>query len=160
MTVKRTTILGVYLLAAGLLQLYFYLVMSMSTDEEAWLFYFDPRIGIFFLESIIREKEQVAPSVFRWFSAALISSIGAVLVIGRPIVKTYIVSELILMIPNVIFFLFVIWANLSPAHGFSVSELLFPTLVMMVFSMIPLRLSFWCRRKTDPQIESLHLSRA
>ena len=83
MNVKRTTILGVYVLAAGLLQVYFYLVMAMSKDEEGWLFYFDPRIGIFFLESIIREKEQIAPGVFRWLSAAWISIIGVVLVLGR-----------------------------------------------------------------------------
>ncbi len=160
MNLKRIRILGAYILAIGLLQIYFYLVMLMSTEKEGWLFYFDPRIGIFFLESSIRGTEEIAPGIFRWFSAVWISTIGLILVSGRPIVKTYIVSELALMLPSVIFFVLIIWANLTPAHGFSVSELIFPALVTIVFSIVPLRLAFWSRSKSKMGIESLNLNRS
>ena len=160
MNLKRIRILGSYVLVMGLLQIYFYLVMSTSTDEEGWLFYFDPRIGIFFFETDIQGIEQIGPGIFRWLSAIMIFVIGLILVLGRPIVKTYIVSELILMIPNIIFFVLVILAHLSPAHGFSVGELFIPSLVMLVFSIIPLRLAFWSRSKSETEVESLNLNRA
>ncbi len=69
------------------------------------------------------------------------------LLFGRPLVKTYIVSEIILSIPSVFFFLAIVWSNLSPAHGFSVGELLFPVLVMIAFSVVPLVLAFRIRKK-------------
>ena len=69
------------------------------------------------------------------------------LLFGRQLVKTYIVSEIVLSIPNVFFFLAIVWANLSPAHGFSVGELLFPVVVMIAFSVVPLVLAFRTRKK-------------
>ncbi|HEX8177234.1 MAG TPA: hypothetical protein VF543_19250 [Pyrinomonadaceae bacterium] len=160
MNLKRTRILGVYVFVAGFLQLLIYIAMSTSPDKYEWLFYFDPRIGIFFFEIGIRGSEPITPGIFRWLTAGWIFILGLILVLGRPIVKTYIVSELILMIPNVLFFLFIIWANLSPAHGFSIGELFIPALVMIVFSLIPLRLAFWSRSAGGPEIESLNLNRA
>ena len=47
------------------------------------------------------------------------------LLFGRPLLKTYIVSEFILSIPNVFFILAIVWSNLSPAHGFSAGELIY-----------------------------------
>jgi hypothetical protein len=147
MNPQRTKTLGLYLLVGSILQLSLYLAMSLSTDKADWLFYFDPRIGIFFLEAGVRGAELVIPGIFQWLSAVWIFLLGLVMLFGRPAVKTYIVSELILSSPSVFFFLAIVWANLSPAHGFSVGELLFPVIVMIAFSVVPLVLAFRIRQK-------------
>jgi hypothetical protein len=147
MNPQRTKTLGVYLLVGSILQLSLYLAMSLSTDKADWLFYFDPRIGIFFLESGVRGAELIIPGIFQWLSAVWIFLLGLMLLFGRPAVKTYIVSEVILSIPSVLFILAIVWANLSPAHGFSVGELLFRVIVTIAFSVVPLVLAFRIRQK-------------
>jgi hypothetical protein len=159
MNLKRSRVLGVYLLAAASCQLALYLAMTVSSEEGGWLMYFDPRIGIFFLESVVRGSESLAPGVLRWLSAFWILAIGLSWALGHPRLKTYVISEIVLLIPNVGFFLLIVLANLSPAHGFSVGELLFPSLIMVVFSVIPLWLAFWARGRQD-EVVSLNLSRA
>ena len=129
------------------MQLCLYLALSLATDEAGWLFYFDPRIGIFFLESGARGAELIIPGLFQWLSAGWILLLGLMLLFGRPLMKTYIVSEIILSVPSLFFFLAIAWGNLSPAHGFSVGELLFPVIIMIVFSVVPLVLAIRIRKK-------------
>ena len=148
MNPQRTKTLGIYLLAGSILQLSLYLALSLSTDKAGWLFYFDPRLGIFFLESGVRGAELSNPGIVQWLSAVWILLLGLMLLFGRPLVKTYVVSEIILSIPGVFFFLAILGANLSPAHGFSVGELLFPVIVMIAFSVVPLVLACRIRKKT------------
>jgi hypothetical protein len=147
MNPQGTKTLGVYLLVGSILQLSLYLAMSLPTVKADWLFYFDPRIGIFFLESGVRGVELIIPGIFQWLSAVWILLLGLMLLFGRVAVKVYIVSEIILSIPSVFFFLAIVWANLSPAHGFSVGELLFPVIVTIAFSIVPLVLAFRIRQK-------------
>jgi hypothetical protein len=147
MNLKRLKILGAYLITVCILQICVYLALSLSSEKYLWLFYFDPRIGLFFLESGLRGAEEVTPGILRWLSAAWILVLGLFLFSGRPLIKTYIFSEIILLLPNLLFILAIIWANLSPAHGFSVGELFFPGLVMIAFSVVPLALAFWARAR-------------
>jgi hypothetical protein len=147
MNPPRTKTLGLYLLVVSILQICLYLAISLSSDKADWLFYFDPRLGIFFLESSLLGAEQVTPGIFQWLSAVWILLLGLLLLFGRSLVKTYIVSEIILSAPGVFFFLAIVWANLSPAHGFSVTELIFPLFVLVTFSVIPLVLAFRIRNK-------------
>jgi hypothetical protein len=147
MNLRRVKILGGYLIIICVLQICVYLALSVSAEKYDWLFYFDPRIGIFFLESGLRGAEQVTPSIFRWLSAVWILALGLFLFTGRPLIRTYIVSEIILLLPNLLFVFGIVWASLSPAHGFSVGELFFPVLVMIAFSLVPLVLAFWARPK-------------
>ena len=144
MNPQRTKTLGIYLLAGSILQLSLYLALSLSTDKAGWLFYF----GIFFLESGVRGAELINPGIVQWLSAVWILLLGLMLLFGRPLVKTYVVSEIILLIPGVFFFLAILGSNLSPAHGFSVGELLFPVIVMIAFSVVPLVLACRIRKKT------------
>ena len=142
----RYKILGTYLLVAGILQACLYLALSVSPSLD-WLFYFDPRIGIFFIESAWRgADETVVPSVLRWLTVGWILLLAALFLYGRPLIKTYVISEVVLLLPSVLFFIGIIFANLSPAHGFSVGELLFPVPVAIMFSAVPLGLAFWSRR--------------
>jgi hypothetical protein len=147
MNLSRGKILGTYLLAACALQACVYLGLSLAAGKYDWLFYFDPRLGIFFLESGLRGAEQVAPGVLRWLSVAWLLAVGVGLCSGRAALKTYIVSELVLSLPNLLFVLAVGWANLSPAHGFSVGELFCPALVMTAFSVVPLMLALRARSR-------------
>jgi hypothetical protein len=147
MNPRRSKILGSYLLVISLLQVCLYIALAVSVDTYDWLFYFDPRIGIFFLETCVRGAEQIAPGLLRWASAALLVTLGLLLLRGRSLVKTYIVLEVMLLLPNIVFFVLIIPANLSPAHGFSVRELFFPVLVAVAFSIIPLGLACWARSK-------------
>lgn len=95
MNPQRTKTLGIYLLAGSILQLSLYLALSLSTDKAGWLFYF----GIFFLESGVRGAELINPGIVQWLSAVWILLLGLMLLFGRPLVKTYVVSEIILLIP-------------------------------------------------------------
>jgi hypothetical protein len=137
----RTRILGVYLIVAGLLQAVLYVLLSISKTHD-WLFYFDPRIGIFFLESMWKGGEPTIPGVERWLTVVWLLAIGVVLITGRQLLWFYIVPEILFSLPTVLFFVFIVLANLSPSHGFSVGELFLPILVTVAFSLIPLVIAF------------------
>ena len=145
MNLARAKFLGIYLIAICSLQICLYLALSFASEENLWLFYFDPRIGIFFLETVLRGVEQVVPGILRWLSAIWILALGIFMLSGRPLIKTYIVSEILLVLPNLLFSLAIVAANLGPTHGFSVGELFFPILVMVIFSIVPLSLAVWWR---------------
>jgi hypothetical protein len=144
---KRVKILGAYLTVACALQICLYLAMSISAERYEWLFYFDPRLGLFFVESGIRGAEQPSPGIFGWVSAAWVLALGLLLLSGRPLIRAYVISEVALSAPNLLFVFAVAWANLSPAHGFSVGELFVPVGVMIIFSVVPLILAFRARSK-------------
>lgn len=155
MVIARTKVLGIILVVFSLLQIYLYFVLTFSSEHDLWLIYFDPRIGLFFLETVIRGAEQVAPGVMRWLSSGWILALGIMMVARRPLVKTYIVSEILLFIPNIGFSLIVAAANLGATHGFSVGELFYPFLVMLVFSITPLSLAGWImwRSRSEDEVK-------
>jgi hypothetical protein len=43
--------------------------MSISAERYQWLFYFNPRFGLYFVESVIK-GEPPPPGIFSWVSAA------------------------------------------------------------------------------------------
>jgi hypothetical protein len=149
---KHVRILGAYLTVVCALQICLYLAMAISAERYMWLFYFDPRIGLSVVESIIRGAEQPPPGILGWVSAAWVLALGLLLLSGRPLIRTYVISEVALATPNLLFVFAVASANLSPAHGFSVAELFVPVCLMIVFSAVPLGLAFHARsRLTPPQ---------
>lgn len=156
--VNRTRILGAYLMAAGIVQTTVYVGLSTSRGPD-WLFYFDPRIGIFFLETGWRGAEEITPGILRWLSVVWILTLGMLFLCGRQLVKTYIVSEVALALPNIFFLVTIIGANLTPAHGFSVGELFLPMLEMIAFSVLPVTLAFWSLRR-KAHVESPNAERA
>ena len=140
-----------YLLVASVLQICMYAVWSFSPEKLIAIFYFDPRIGLFYIESGIRGAELTAPGILQWLSGLWLLLISLLLLSGRPILKTYIISEIIVSIPTLFFFVVIVLANLSPAHGFSVGELFFPVLVMILFTIVPVILAFRIWRKSAQQ---------
>jgi hypothetical protein len=65
---KRVKILGAYFTVACALQICLYLAMSISAERYQWLFYFNPRFGLYFVESVIK-GEPPPPGIFSWVSA-------------------------------------------------------------------------------------------
>jgi hypothetical protein len=141
---ERLKILGAYLTVACALQICLYLAMSISAERYQWLFYFNPRFGLYFVESVIK-GEPPPPGIFGWMSAVL--ALGLLLLSGRPLIKAYVISEVALSAPTLLFVFVVALANLSPAHGFPVGELFVPVCVIIIFSVVPLILAFWARSK-------------
>lgn len=86
--------------------------------------------------------------VFRWLTVVWLLGIGSLLRSGRQLVRLYVFSEIILLLPSVIFFAFVIWSNPGPDQGYPIADLLYPVLVTLAFSVIPLVIAFWSRRSS------------
>ena len=143
---KRLKILGAYLTVTCALQICLYLAMSISAERYQSLFYFNPRFGLYFVESVIK-GEPPPPGIFGWMSAACVLALGLLLLSGRPLIRTYVISEVALSAPTLLFVFVVALANLSPAHGFPVGELSVPVCLMIIFSVVPLILAFWARSK-------------
>jgi hypothetical protein len=127
--------------------------MFISAERYEWLFYFDPRLGLYFVESVIR-GEQPPPGIFGWVSAAWVLALGLLLLSGRPLIRAYAISEVTLSAPTLLFVFVVTSANLSPAHGFSVGELFVPVCVMIIFTVVPLILAF--RARSTGQLTEIH----
>jgi len=152
---QQAKYLGFYLLFASLLQICTYAAWSFSAEKPGGIFYFDPRIGLFFIESTVRGAELTIPGILQWLSVLWLLLISLLLSSGRAMLKTYIISEMIVSIPNLLFFVVIILGNLSPNHGFSVGELFFPVVVMMLFTIVPVILTFRMWRRSAQQVISI-----
>ena len=143
---KSQRLLGIYVLVMGLLQLSLYCYM-VARPAVSSLFYFDPRIGLFLVETATSGHEPTSPGLIRWTSAVVLIFVGALMGRGfrRPV--TYVVLEFVLAAPSVFFFLMVLWANLGPSHGFSIGELIVPVPILALFSGVPLLWAFRLRRQ-------------
>jgi hypothetical protein len=150
---ERVKILGIYLIVICALQTCLYLAMSfVALKENPWLLEFEPRIGtIVIVELFFRGTQQIVlAGILRGLSVVLILALGLLMLSGRPLIKTYIVSEIILALPNFLLLLVVLVigaANLSSARnetGMTFMQMTFiPILVMVFFTIIPLGLAFW-----------------
>ena len=130
-----------------MVQICMYTAWSFSPEKLIAIFYFDPRIGLYFIESEIRGTELTVPGILQWLSAIWLLLISLLLLSGRSILKTYIISEIIVLIPTLFFCALIVLANLSTTHGFSIGELFFPVLVMMLFTIVPVILAITIWRK-------------
>jgi hypothetical protein len=140
---KRQRFLGLYLLVMGAAQVFLYLWMVIHSDSS--LFYYDPRIAIFFIESIIAGEEFARTGFLRWFTVAVPLIFGMRFLMGQNS-RMYLTIEVILSLPFVIFSSFVLLANMSPSHGFSIRELTLPIVVFLLFSAVPTALAIQLRR--------------
>jgi hypothetical protein len=139
---KHIRILGSYLIFASLAHICLYVALSISR-ESAWLFYFDSRIAFFVIEAVINGSEGTPPALISWIIELGILALGIFMVSGRAVLKTFVVLESILMLPYLLFFVFVVGANMSPNHGFSSAELLFPSVGVIVNSVFPITYAIW-----------------
>jgi len=137
---KWTRILGAYLLCIVSFQIYIYVKLQSGIDI---IFYFDPRIGL----SALLEGPLRIPKLYvllvEWISAVWIGGIAALMLLGKnTIIRTYIVSEILLFLPNLMFAVLVVYFNVRPVTGFSIRELFCPLLVMLYTTIVPFFLIF------------------
>ena len=130
--------LGVYLVLVSVLQFTLYVLAQWRGESGMWLFYLDPRLGWFFLETIVRGSESF-PGVLSWVTAIVLLGVGIGLVRERLQLRTYLLIEGVMTVPTLLMFVWVIIVNLGPGHGFSVGELPIPFAVLLGASIVP-----WC----------------
>jgi hypothetical protein len=122
------------------------MAMSLWPDQFYWLFYLNPRLGLHLLELLATRREGSIPSLFQWLSAVWILGLGTMLLSGRSLIKTYLVSEILLSLPNVLLLVVTLTTSLSPLRGLPLGWTLSSLLVMTVYSLVPLALGFRARR--------------
>lgn len=153
---KHLKILGMYVSVVALAHICLYVILNVFSERLGWLFYFDTRIGFFFVETVIKHSEDTPPAITAWFIEVGELVLGIVMIFGRNLVKTYIVVESILTIPYVLFFLLIMAVGMSASHGFSPAELLIPSAVVIFASALPLAYALWVfwrfRAKNDLSI--------
>lgn len=147
---KHLKILGVYVSVVALAHLILYVVLNLFSERLGWLFYFDTRIGFFFIETIIKHPEGTPPAITAWLIEAGELALGIGMVAGKRLIKTYLIVELILSIPYLLFFLLILAVGMSSSHGFSPGELLIPSTVVFLTSIIPLVYAMWILWKFRP----------
>lgn len=136
---------GILLLCMAALQIALYVAWTRGLDSRA--FYLDPRIGLFFLETIVVGYEPQGPGLLKWVAALWLIFLGFCLLRDRASLTWYLISEPILAVPSVAFFAMVVAARMNPSHGFSVAELTLPVPVFIMFTVLPFLLA-WRLRKS------------
>jgi hypothetical protein len=127
--------LGIYLIAICVIQIVIYSLASLS-DQLTFLFYFDPRIGLFFLETVLRRVEHF-PGILNWVSAVVILVTGVAQLRYDWLLPVYFIVEILMSGPTLIMILAVAAVGLTPSHGFSVGELLIPIVVFAFATVLP-----------------------
>lgn len=141
---KWIRILGCYLLCIAGWQCFIY---SQDDSANLQLLYFDPRIGITaILEDVLRISRYDS-ILFDWLIAGWLGVLGILMIVGKSIIRTYVISELILSAPNFVFFWLVIIVNMNPAHGFSIRELYYPVIMMVITTIMPFMIIYWRMKK-------------
>ena len=130
--------LGTYVVCVAVLQLALYVLAGWYGEDGQVLFYWDPRIGWFMFETMLRGAVTF-PGALSWLSAAVLLGVGVGLVLDRFQMRTYLWTEGVMTIPTLLAFLVIIIANADPGQGSSVRELLVPVLVLLFASIAP-----WC----------------
>lgn len=131
-------ILGVYLVVISALQLslYAYLHSGMA-GEPGWLTYqvLDPRTYWSMIEQSIRGTEPADLTIVGLLSAMWILAIGISFVIGRLPFTTYIASELVLGIPQLL--LSLPWGLLMVSEGEGIGTSFAPAILVVFFTLVP-----------------------
>lgn len=133
----KPRVVGTWAVLVALLQLGLYLTAAVTGDRLSWLFYFDPRWGIFFLQAFLFHSEAF-PSAPLWLSAVLLLAAGVAVLRDKKWMVCYSWLELALSAPTLAFIAVVIGANRPANDGFSVRELFFgPFPVFVLCSVAP-----------------------
>jgi hypothetical protein len=142
---NRPDRLGWIVAALGLAQLGLYVASYLGGRDVA--FYFDPRIGLFALQSMLGPEPE-SLGLLQWAAVLWQLGIGWCLLTNRASVLAYLVGEALLATPSLLFFALVIASNMSPSHGFSIAELLVPVPVFALFSVWPFVVALRLHRAT------------
>jgi hypothetical protein len=142
--------LGIYLIAICFLQICLGFIVFLDPKDFAVLVSFAPHIGIYALERIfLATATPVFGGIFYWLTAGWFLTLGILLLFVRPLLKTYIISEIIFSLPSLVLFLALIAMVLIypdglkslPVHDW----ILILVMVMTTFfsTLIPLVWAIW-----------------
>jgi hypothetical protein len=140
---KHLKILGVYISVVALAQICLYMLLNLFSESLGWLFYFDTRIGFFFIETVIKHSEGTPPAITAWLIEIGELAMGIGMLSGIKLVRTYVIFESILTIPYLLFFILVTAIGMSANDGFSPAELFLPSIVVIVACIFPLCYAIW-----------------
>ena len=136
---KRQSLLAIYLCVAALFQFGVY-VAAVQWHNVSITLYFDPRMGIDAwlttgsMSDQVRADAESVSEIIRYASAVWLLGVGLILGFQKRGLRLYVISECLLALPTVAFFALVIAANMSPAHGFSITELMIPLVAQSYLS--------------------------
>ncbi len=124
-----TRILGVYLLCIVSFQVFVYL----QIENIGNIFIYDPRIGLHaMLEMLFHGKmEMPEMMLIEWLTAAWLGCIAVLMVLGKSLIRTYVISESILFILNVVIVAILICENCGFLDEFP-AHIIRAALVMMI----------------------------
>ena len=136
-------ILAIYLVTIALLQIGLYFAFFQPRGMGG-AFYFDPRIGIDFwftgrrMTPEDRLSAEGLAQLIRWSTGAWVLILGLLFMAHKAVTKLYVISECLLSLPSLLFFLMVIVEGISSGHGFLIGELLIPMIVFGIYTAVPL----------------------
>ncbi len=146
----RIRLLGIYLCLLAVAQFAFYGLAGINPHEHSGYFlYFNPRFGLLFLEESI--KAGSFPSFLSWTSVTILFCVGSVM-LWKPVLKLYLITESMMGIPSILAFLFIIVVNIKTTDGFSIGELPKPVLTFVLFSGPPFLWALLLKNKQKTEI--------
>jgi hypothetical protein len=134
----RRWILGRYVQLIALLQLMVYATDGLARQPNPALFYFNPRFLMEIATEALARGHHEFPSGLSWASLFAFLALGEGIVQSRRGLAAYTLVEGAYAILFMAFAALIVAANLTPAHGFSVGELITPLAVFAVASAGPL----------------------
>jgi hypothetical protein len=140
-------VVGLYICCVAIGQLALYSIVHFNRDAM-WLSYFDPRIGLAAFQGLFLHGTRY-PAYLSWLSAMVLAVVGIGLIRNVYGITLYLFAEALFTLPTLMFFAMVLISNMSPAHGFSVGELVWPSLMFVVCSAIPYWLGLKARQRDD-----------
>ena len=129
-------ILALYLLVVALLQAALYREVIIRGPEGWSLYNLEPRMGLFFLDSLLWPGRPF-PGPLSWASVLALTAMAALLLMDVAGLRTYIVFEVLLALPTAFLFLSVLVTGASPGAGFSRLDLTLPAIPFLLTSVLP-----------------------
>ena len=106
MNIAPVRFLGIYLIAICFFHICLGFIVFLNPKDFAVLVGFAPHLGIYMLERIfLATSTPDFGGIFYWLTTGWILTLGIVLLCGRPLLKTYIISEIIFALPSLLLFL-------------------------------------------------------
>ncbi len=133
---RANRILALYLMVVAVLQVALYREV-MARGAEGWQLYnLEPRLGLFFLESLIWPTHSF-PGALAWGSVLALIAIAALLLLDVAGLRAYMIFEVILALPTLFVFVSTLVAGASPGLGLSPLDLALPAIPFVMVSVLP-----------------------
>ncbi len=128
--------LGIYLLVIAFLQAALYREVVMRGADGWSLYYLEPRLGLFFLESLVKPGHAF-PGFLPGISAVALAAMAFLLLLEAVGLRAYLIFEIVLAMPTVILFGMIAVSNPPPGFSFSILDLALPAIPFAMTSILP-----------------------